>query len=134
MEGDLESFGRNLRSARERAGLSVDALAGKLKLSPVMVSAMEDGDATRLPSRIFLLAALRSYAEAVGLSGDDVVRRFQGLPEAPQAEVFDPGALEADRRARAVTIAWVVAAGLALLALWATWAHFAVLVMKLGSR
>lgn len=137
MEGsapDLVAFGQWLRAARMRAGLSLDALSGRIKLSPAMVASLEEGEASRLPERVFLVAALRAYAGAVGLGPDDVLARFDGLPEAPRVEAFNPRALEASRRARAITVAWAVAAAVAALALWGYWARFEVLVMRLGSR
>ena len=112
---DYATFGRYLRQQRELRGLSVDEIARSTKIPPTLVGALEAGHAERLPERVFVLNYIRSYAAAVGLSPDETVTRFEALPGAPRAEAFDPGALEHDRRQRALTVLWLVLAAVALL-------------------
>lgn len=113
---DYVGFGRWLRLQRELRGVSRDEVVQKTKISPTLVEALEEGQAERLPERIFLLNYLRSYAAAVGLSPDDTVGRFEEIPEAPKAEAFDPAALEQDRRTRASSTMWLTIAAAVLVA------------------
>ena len=99
-------FGRSLRAQRELRGLSLEEVARQTKISPTLVTALEEGQSERFPERIFILNYVRSYATAVGLSPDDAVNRFHAIPESPKAEHFDPAALEVDRRASASTVMW----------------------------
>ena len=46
-----DTAGTRLRTAREAAGLSIDAVAQQLKLAPRQVQALEDDDWERLPGR-----------------------------------------------------------------------------------
>ncbi len=116
-------FGHALRSERERRGLSVDDVARITKIPPTLIGALEDGQAERFPERVFVVNYVRSYARAVGLEPDATVARYHQIPGVPHAETFDPQTLERARREQALTRAWLVAAGLAVLAFaaWLTW-------------
>lgn len=59
--------GALLREARERAGLSQEDIASKLKLAPRQIVAIESGDWNALPERTFTRGFMRSYARIVGL-------------------------------------------------------------------
>lgn len=113
---DYVGFGRWLRLQRELRALSIDDVTSKTKIPPTLVDALEEGQAERLPERVFVLNYIRSYASAVGLSPDEAVNRFQEIPEAPKAESFDPAALEKDRRERASSTMWLTIASVVLVA------------------
>jgi cytoskeletal protein RodZ len=110
-------FGRYLRTQRELRGLSLEEIARQTKISPTLVTALEEGQSERFPERIFILNYVRSYAAAVGLSPDDAVNRFREIPESPKAEHFDPAALEVDRRASASKVMWSAIAGVVVVGL-----------------
>jgi len=112
---DYAGFGRYLKQQRELRGLSIEAVAQSTKIPPTLIGALEEGHAERLPERVFMLNYIRSYAAAVGLSADEAVARYDEIPGAPRAAEFDPPALEKARRERALTVASVVAAAVALL-------------------
>jgi cytoskeletal protein RodZ len=109
-EPDYFDFGRYLQVQREMRGLSIDDVSRQTKIPPTLLGALESGQNERFPERIFVLNYIRSYANAVGLSPDDVVNRFHEIPDAPKAEHFDPAALELARRERAVTAMWLTIA------------------------
>lgn len=113
---DYVGFGRWLRLQRELRALSIDDVTNKTKIPPTLVDALEEGQAERLPERVFVLNYIRSYASAVGLSPDEAVNRFQEIPEAPKAETFDPAALEKDRLERASSTLWLTIASVVLVA------------------
>lgn len=96
-------FGRYLVSQREQRGLSRSDVVRKTKLPATLVGAIEDGESEKWPERVFVVNALRSYAGVVGLPVDETLSRFEGLPDAPKGDAFDPKALEAARRERAIT-------------------------------
>ncbi len=62
-----KSAGQHLRDAREAAGLSIDDVSTKLKLSPKQVLAIETQDWDVLPERTFTRGFFRSYARLVGV-------------------------------------------------------------------
>jgi cytoskeletal protein RodZ len=70
---ELVSLGRRLREAREARGIALPVLAEQNFLSPDRLEALETGDHTRLPERIYLLAQARRVARSLGLDADALV-------------------------------------------------------------
>ena len=64
--------GESLRQGRERAGLTQEDIAGKLKLSPRQIAAIETGDWGALPERTFTRGFMRNYARLVGIDPDSL--------------------------------------------------------------
>src|SRR5215510_10582201 len=99
-------FGRKLREARERKGVSLRQIANATKISVAALEALERDDISRLPGGIFSRAFVRSYAVEVGLEPEETIRDFiaqfpsdsvtAGHPTSEQIE--DNEALESDRR------------------------------------
>jgi cytoskeleton protein RodZ len=69
-------FGRKLREARERKGVSLRQIAGATKISVAVLEALERNDISRLPGGIFSRAFVRSYALEVGLDPDRTIQEF----------------------------------------------------------
>jgi cytoskeletal protein RodZ len=99
-------FGRTLREARERRGLSLRQIASSTKISLITLEALERNDIARLPGGIFSRAFVRSYALEVGLDPEETIQDFMG--QFPQDSVTaghpttgrieDHEAVESDRR------------------------------------
>src|SRR6202163_3876365 len=99
-------FGRSLREARERRGVSLRQIANATKIGMSALEALERNDISRLPGGIFSRAFVRSYAIEVGLEPEETIREFiaqfphdsvtAGHPTSAQLE--DVGALDRDRR------------------------------------
>jgi cytoskeleton protein RodZ len=78
--------GALLRAAREAAGLSVEAVAQQLKLSPRQVRALEGDDFASLPGRTFVRGFLRNYARLVALDANRVLAALPTAAETPTLE------------------------------------------------
>jgi len=99
-------FGRKLREARERRGLSLRQIASATKISMLTLEALEKNDIARLPGGIFSRGVVRSYAIEVGLDPEETIQEFMG--QFPQdsvtaghpttAQPEDHEAVESDRR------------------------------------
>ena len=99
-------FGRTLREARERRGLSLRQIASATKISMLTLEALEKNDIARLPGGIFSRAFVRSYALEVGLDPEETIQEFMG--QYPQdsvtaghpttRQVDDYVAVESDRK------------------------------------
>lgn len=99
-------FGRKLREARERRGVSLRQIANATKISVSALEALERNDISRLPGGIFSRAFVRSYAVEVGLDPEETIREF--IAQFPQdsvtaghpttSQVEDHQAVESDRR------------------------------------
>jgi cytoskeletal protein RodZ len=113
------AFGQYLVTQRQRRGLSRAQVVAATKLPALLVGAIEDGEAEKWPERVFVVNALKTYAGAVGLPAAEALERFDALPDVPRGDGFDPVALEASRRSRAVTGLWSLLAVVAVAGLWA---------------
>ena len=112
--------GALLMAAREASGLSVDAVAQQLKLSPRQVRAIEDGDYTLLPGRTFVRGFVRNYARLVRLDPDPVLDALpsgEATPtlEAPTLHPTAPtmGELPTAENAKAPWTRWAIPVSLA---------------------
>jgi cytoskeletal protein RodZ len=95
-----------LRSARERAGLSIDEVSARTKIKPVFLQAIERADFERLPGEFFARAFLRTYARELHLPPDEIVDAYDarfapvsGDPQLP-ASVTDGDKREGGSRRR----------------------------------
>jgi cytoskeleton protein RodZ len=75
--------GASLKTARERAGLSLDEVAQALKLAPRQVRALEEEDFAQLPGRTFARGFVRNYARLLKLDGDDLLAQLPDATHAP---------------------------------------------------
>ncbi len=84
--GDI---GDRLKQARVARGLSLSDIAGRTKISPPSLTAMERNDFARLPGGVFRRAYVRAFAQEVGLDAEALVREYRAryepdeLPVAP---------------------------------------------------
>ncbi|MDO9710728.1 helix-turn-helix domain-containing protein [Paracraurococcus lichenis] len=75
--GEPVRLGAELRDARLALGLSIEDLAQSLRIRRVYLAALEDGRARDLPAPAYAVGFVRSYARALGLDENEVVRRFR---------------------------------------------------------
>ena len=69
--------GADLRAARERLGFSLDDVAYTLRIRTPHLEALEEGRISLLPGNAYALAFVRTYATALGLDPEEMVRRFK---------------------------------------------------------
>jgi len=103
-----DDFGRKLREARERRGLSLRQIASATKISLITLEALERNDIARLPGGIFSRAFVRSYALEVGLDPEQTIQEFMGQfphdsvtaghPTTRTSQIEDHEAVESDRK------------------------------------
>ncbi len=93
----MTEVGRMLEEARLNKGITLDKVEADLKIRKFYVLAMESGRWEELPGYAYAVGFLRTYAEYLGLSGDEIVeeyrtwRELQGhttLAEEPPVGVF----------------------------------------------
>jgi cytoskeleton protein RodZ len=72
-----QEFGEALRSARSAAGIALETIAERTKISLRTLSALETGDFARLPNRVFARMFLRQYLELLGRSPDEWIPAFE---------------------------------------------------------
>lgn len=62
--------GARLRQAREQAGLTLHDVAKQTKIQRWILTAIEEGDLSRVPGGIFIRGYVTAYARAVGLDDE----------------------------------------------------------------
>jgi transcriptional regulator with XRE-family HTH domain len=72
----LESFGARLRQRREEQQIALATIAEQTKIKLSLLEALERDDVSHWPSGIFRRAFVRTYAHAIGLQPDVVVKEF----------------------------------------------------------
>ena len=75
----MDSFGSRLRHERERRQIALKSIAESTKISVALLEGLERDDVSRWPSGIFRKSFIRSYAEAIGLKPEPIVREFVEL-------------------------------------------------------
>lgn len=65
-----------LRAARERAGLTVEAISARTKIAVPLVRAIESGEFERLPGEFYIRAFLKAYAREVGIPPDEAAAAY----------------------------------------------------------
>jgi len=71
------AVGETLKSARERMGKPLAEVATQLRIRQPYLLALEEGRNKDLPGGTYAIGFLRTYAEFLGLDGEEMVRRFR---------------------------------------------------------
>jgi cytoskeletal protein RodZ len=86
-----DSFCDRLRHERERRQIPLRSIAEGTKIGIGLLEALERGDVSRWPSGIFRKSFIRSYAAAIGLDPDPIVREFiERYPDPLELELNRP--------------------------------------------
>jgi cytoskeleton protein RodZ len=75
--GEAARVGEELRDARLALGVSLEETADRLRISRRYLAALEEGRVRDLPGIAYGTGFVRTYATAMGLPADDLVRRFR---------------------------------------------------------
>src|SRR5262245_11709456 len=71
-----QSFGAEMRQRREERHIALATIVEKTKIKQSLLEAMERDDLSHWPNGFIRRAFVRSYAQAIGLEADDVLRQF----------------------------------------------------------
>ncbi len=88
----MESFGAYLKSLREEQGVSLEEISGHTKIAVSNLDLLERDRYDLLPPQVFVKGFIRSYVQELGLSPEDVLKRFEDftkdgeLPDYSQEE------------------------------------------------
>jgi cytoskeleton protein RodZ len=91
-EHPLPSFGKNLKTEREKRSITLEQISSSTKIGTRMLQALEDENFDQLPGGIFNKGFVRAYARHVGLDEDQAIADYleasgQNTPEQPDAKV-----------------------------------------------
>lgn len=71
------SVGEILRRERVRYGKTLEDVEAMLRIRIAYLEAIEQGDHSRLPGRVYAIGFVRSYAEYLGLDGAKIIAMFK---------------------------------------------------------
>ncbi len=114
---------RDLKTAREARGLSLNDVFQTTRVSAINLQALENGDFRALPPPVYTRSFIRKYARAVGIDEKLLLKRYETYLEGKNPPREDPGVQkpwpEASRRYRFLfgSLAVVIVAGILVYAL-----------------
>ena len=73
----LQKIGALIRKAREEQSLSIEEVAGSLRIGQEQLIALENGEEDLLPEKVFIKAMLRRVAERLHLDLGILINEFQ---------------------------------------------------------
>lgn len=114
---DAPTLGAGLRATRKASGRSLAELSVVTKVHSRYLVALEEGDFSALPSRVFAIGYVRAYAGALGLDEQLAVERFKRESPDLTAPLQPPvGAAFQDVRRRSQPVLLAIAvAGVAVI-------------------
>ena len=72
----LTELGMRLRDLRQQKDIPLEEIAGKTRIQPRLLRAIEQGDLEELPEAVYIHSFLRQYADAIGLNGVQFASEF----------------------------------------------------------
>ena len=72
----MKITGELLKAERVKKDISIADVAGSLKLSSRIITAIESGDIADLPAKTFIRGFVKSYAQFLKLDSDLILRQF----------------------------------------------------------
>ncbi|MDI6893212.1 MAG: RodZ domain-containing protein [Bacillota bacterium] len=88
----MREIGELLRQTREEKGLSLKDAQVETKIRTRYLEALERGDETVVPGEVYFRGFLRTYANFLGLDGQELASRYRALKEAERASQAPPPA------------------------------------------
>lgn len=79
----MSELGRQLKEARLQKGMSLDDVQEVTKIRKKYLEAIESGDYKVLPGSFYVKAFIKTYAEAVGMSPDELLEEHGYVPTPP---------------------------------------------------
>ena len=82
----MTDLGQLLKEARKEKGITLEQLEETTKIRRRYLEAIEEGDYHVLPGNFYVRAFIKSYAEAVGLDPNEVLRMYRNVIPATDLE------------------------------------------------
>jgi cytoskeletal protein RodZ len=86
----MREIGELLRRTREEKGLSLKDVQVETKIRTRYLEALERGDDSVAPGEVYFRGFLRTYANFLGLDGQELAARYRALKEAERASQVVP--------------------------------------------
>ncbi len=75
----MEELGELFTTARQEAGLSLEDVYHRTRISMYVLEGLESGDTAKLPHPVYTKGFIRSYAKLLGLDHEEIVHEYLAL-------------------------------------------------------
>ncbi|HHW57942.1 MAG TPA: helix-turn-helix domain-containing protein [Clostridia bacterium] len=75
----MKELGEFLKSERIKKGMTLEEIQEITKIRTRYLKAIEDGDFSVMPALVYAKGFVKSYAEALGLDGNELVKKYEYL-------------------------------------------------------
>ncbi|MCF8564823.1 DUF4115 domain-containing protein [Alicyclobacillus tolerans] len=82
----MHELGRQLREKRLQLGIDLDTVQEKTKIRKRYLKALEEGNWDVIPGEVYARGFVRSYAEFLGLDGQELLRLFAPIQDVKTGE------------------------------------------------
>lgn len=72
----MKEIGETLKEARENIGVSIEEVAGDLKVRPNQIENIESGNMKAFKDVLYVKGLIKEYAKYLGLNYDDMIDEF----------------------------------------------------------
>jgi cytoskeleton protein RodZ len=103
---DYNSYGHELKTARERSGMSLQAVADALHLDPRLIEAIEGEDEKVLPAPAYVRGYIRAYAQLVRCQPDTLIARYNIQAKSDPDLVTSVHSVAASKQERDARMMW----------------------------
>ncbi|WP_448585328.1 helix-turn-helix domain-containing protein [Thermaurantiacus sp.] len=112
------TLGAELRAARERAGLSIEAVAARTKVRPGILKAIEADAHDEHPALTYALGFVKAFARTVGLDPEAAAERYKRESQRalPTPSLVELTPLEEQRLPSRRLVVWTSVAAVGLIA------------------
>jgi len=108
------SIGVLLRETRTKKAISLEEVHAKIKIHPRVLELLEENRFEKLPSPLFVKSFLKSYAEYLELSVDEVIQSYEKQERREPEQVLFIKPAEMREKAQRPTPKWVAGLGVGL--------------------
>ena len=108
----LQEIGRLIRKAREERNLSIEDLAGSLRIGQEQLIALENAEEDLLPEKVFIKAMIRRVSERLHLDLGLLINEFKTDENLHSSTPNMPPKSIAKHRNNNKTLTWVLVVGL----------------------
>ncbi len=113
----MASLGQDLKRERELRGISLREISDSTRIGMRYLEALEADRLEVIPRQFFARAILRTYAKAIGLDENQVLKKYdEKVQFGEQLEYKESGAEAAPARSKVPAWVWALVFGLALVA------------------
>ena len=121
--------GQALKEAREKQGLSIENIAGRLRLSVRQINAIETDNLAQLPQASTVRGFIRNYAKELKIDPAPLIEAFNRISpdKAPQALTLEPSThmtISSSEPSKLPSLMWIGFALIAGLGIWWAMQYF----------